>query len=381
MRHPVPQASKPVVLRLYGHRTNPGGIAAFYSKMCSAGRDSRYRFVHFRVGRIQRIGAFRFWPLRLADMIWGYLQFITRLLTLRPAIVHLNPSLEAKSIYREAIFRGLISIFSRRSKVITHIHGWRESLADSLHQGSFFRRVLAYLLSRSDVVIVLATRFKERLESLDLGFEPVRVLPTAVESDLYDQPRDAASPGLNVLCLSRVVASKGIFDLLEAVPALLDKHAGRELRFVFAGDGDDLTRLRRQVESLGIADRVALPGYVRGTSKLDLLRNASIFVLPSHDEGCPVAVLEAMAAGLPVVATRVGALGEILDPGVHGLLVDPHSSDQLRVAIEHLVSNAPIREAMGQANRDRAKEVFDVGHIFCKLESLYDEALGRPTRS
>src|SRR5205814_3990716 len=123
-----------------------------------------------------------------------------------------------------------------------------------------------------------------------------------------------------ILFLGKLAPSKGIFDLLEAVAALRPDAA--DVRLVCAGDGDRIA-VARYAERLGIADAVKFTGWVGPSGKRALLENAAVFALPSYDETLPMSVLEAMSAGVPVVASPVGGISEVVVDGVSGFLVAP----------------------------------------------------------
>jgi glycosyltransferase involved in cell wall biosynthesis len=122
----------------------------------------------------------------------------------------------------------------------------------------------------------------------------------------------------------------------------------------------------------------SLVGAKRGDDLKAALRDASIFVLPSHLEGQPIAILEAMAAGLPVVATRVGAVPDVVRDGVEGRLVEPGDRDGLSDALAELIADADARTRLGAAARQRCEERFSIDRLRARLAALYASAAGAP---
>jgi glycosyltransferase involved in cell wall biosynthesis len=131
--------------------------------------------------------------------------------------------------------------------------------------------------------------------------------------------------------------------------------------------------LRRDADARSVGDRVHLLGLRNDVA--DLLASADVFVLPSRSEGLPLALLEAMFAGLPIVATRVGEVPTALAEGEAGLLVEPGRPDELAGAIERLLSDSALARRLGERARARAVAEFDVATMAARYESLYAPAL------
>jgi glycosyltransferase involved in cell wall biosynthesis len=144
------------------------------------------------------------------------------------------------------------------------------------------------------------------------------------------------------------------------------------------GDGDLLEAAQQQARTLGIENRVRFLG-VRSDIP-DLLRAADVFVFPSRWEGNPLSVMEAMATGLPVIATAVGGVPELVEDGVSGILIPNEDRDALVAAMQRMVEQPDLRVQMGQAARCRAVERFDIRQTVRAYEALYEEILQRKRR-
>jgi glycosyltransferase involved in cell wall biosynthesis len=118
-------------------------------------------------------------------------------------------------------------------------------------------------------------------------------------------------------------------------------------------------------------DRVEVLGWITGADKLTRLQQAAVFALPSFSEGLPMGLLEAMAAGLPVLATPVGGIPEVITDGVEGFLVDPGDVGALTDRLSRLLSDENLRGRMGRAARHKAEALFTVDVILPQLEQLY----------
>jgi len=370
------------VLILRGEDGNKGGVVNFYAKLSRSYAESKYNAVHFRVGRIQRLGLFNILPLRLCDLFLNYVRFVRTIRRISPAIVHLNPSLARKAVWRDAAYVYLARTFGHDVKILTHVRGWAGALGCRLRERSLFNYAAKYLFMSSDHVIVLASRFREQLLSaFPISPDRISVVPTVADVPLLCDlvpDRQMEQNCVRVLFLSRLVREKGIYELAKSIDAVVRQNVDTRVRFTFAGDGKDRRGLEREIDRNEVREYTEFVGYVRGDDKERLLSTCDIFVFPSyHDEGCPNAVLEAMAAGLPIVSTPVGALRDIVVDGANGLIIKERSTDDIVRALNMLIRSPQMRRRMAANNREKALAEFDPRVIFARLESCYDGLLSR----
>jgi glycosyltransferase involved in cell wall biosynthesis len=141
---------------------------------------------------------------------------------------------------------------------------------------------------------------------------------------------------------------------------------------VIGGDGGtgELNRLRNLAERLNITEQCQFLGPVYGEEKKQIFMNSDIFLLPSYAEGQPVTILEAMAAGLPIIASNVGAIPDVVQDGKNGLIIEPGDIPALTRAIDQLVGDASLRHQMGRLSRQQAYQ-FDVKPYVEQLLNLY----------
>ena len=195
-----------------------------------------------------------------------------------------------------------------------------------------------------------------------LGFAPGNVAVirnwTATPQLLAIGARRAARPGapVRLLFLGWLEREKGIFELLEACRRLAD----RDFTLEVAGDGHAAAEAREFVARHGLEGRVAFRGWLRGAQLPEALATADVLVLPSWAEGLPNAMVEAMAAGLAVVVSAVGAIPELVTDGVSGRLVRPRDADSLTRALAETIADGAARERMARAGRAIAARDFGV---------------------
>ncbi|ORW38299.1 glycosyl transferase [Mycobacterium paraense] len=171
----------------------------------------------------------------------------------------------------------------------------------------------------------------------------VRIPDTAVDQ--------AGADRVHAVALGRMGTRKGSYDIVSAVGAL-DDPVRRRLRVTLAGDGE-VDGVRAAVAAAGLGDTIRVAGWLDAAARDELLCAAHIFLLPSRDEGLPMALLEAMAHGLAPVTTTVGSIGEAVNDGVTGVVVQPGSTDQIAGALTALVTDDQLRARLGAGARAR----------------------------
>jgi glycosyltransferase involved in cell wall biosynthesis len=177
-----------------------------------------------------------------------------------------------------------------------------------------------------------------------------------------------------ILCLARLVRDKGI-DVLVAAAASVPN-----ARFAIAGDGPEREALSRQIAELGLGTRVSLLGWRTDVSQL--LAASDLFVVASRNEGVPMSMLDAMAAGTPVVATAVGGVAEAIHNGRSGLLVGPDDPAALAAAISRVLDDPELRERFVQAARADVREHYSTQAMATAVGGIYDRLLARaPARA
>lgn len=202
----------------------------------------------------------------------------------------------------------------------------------------------------------------------------LQLVRTGVDCGLFAPANGSARRGL-VLAVARLVRGKGLDVLLEAL-ALLEA-GGVRAEALLVGDGPERERLERRSRELGLGGRVRFAGAVGQDRLRELYAAASVFCLPSFSEGVPVVLMEAMAMGVPVVASRITGVPELVAEGESGLLVAPGRADQLADALrEVLCADEDERRAMGAAGRRRVREDFDLDRGAGRLLELLSTVNG-----
>jgi glycosyltransferase involved in cell wall biosynthesis len=177
-----------------------------------------------------------------------------------------------------------------------------------------------------------------------------------------------------ITCVARLMPQKGHAYLLQAMAQVSAQVPGA--RLLLAGEGPLRGELEAQAERLGLNGRASFLGLVPRAQLPDLLARTDVVVLASHWEGLPVALIEAMSAGKPIVASRVGGNPELVADGDNGLIVPPADADQLAEALIRLARDAGLRERMGRASRQRFESgEFSPAAVVDKTLSAYQMAM------
>ncbi|MBI4719410.1 MAG: glycosyltransferase family 4 protein [Planctomycetes bacterium] len=345
-----------------------GGMAAVTQQMRALDWPDRFCVEFFPTTHAPAPGEAKL--RRLARHI-TQLRSLGELLAARgPAIVHLH-TCSGFSFFRSAAD---LYVAKRAARpVVLHVHG---AGFDEFHRsaGPLRRRFIARALTGADAVIALSEGWRGKLLSI-APRATVEALENAVDLPPAARTHEHSGP-CRFLMLARMDRWKGVDDLLAACANLRATEVAFELVLAgpegSAGGGEALAA---KIHELGIETCARYVGAVGGEAKEDWLNWADVLVQPSHQEGMPLAMLEAMARGVPIVATSVGAVPEIITPGEHGLLTPPGDPALLARTMRAMASDAASRQAMGRSARALAEMRFSTRRFRDGLVALYDKVL------
>jgi glycosyltransferase involved in cell wall biosynthesis len=263
----------------------------------------------------------------------------------RPDVVHSHSS-------KMGVLGRLAAWVARVPVRLLTVHGWSFAAYDGL-AGRFFLWIERLMRPLTTTVVCVAEETREQGLAAH-ACDPRRtvVIPNAVDVQSFCPTSGRSRPTL-IVGVGRFAYPKDFTTLLAALGRVR-----APCHTVLAGDGPALPAVAAAVQAGGLSERVELLGARADIP--ELLARSDVFVLSSRSEGFPVSILEAMAAGLPVVATDVGGVAEAVEDGETGFLVPAADSEALAGALERLVSDADLRRRLGAAGRARALRLFDV---------------------
>jgi glycosyltransferase involved in cell wall biosynthesis len=248
----------------------------------------------------------------------------------------------------------------------------------TMHGGLYYseawrrRAALRWATRRSAALVGVSVATGQALQNI-LGIDGAKLhvvpngIPLRTGSRAKLRSELGLAPGeLLIVSVGNLYPVKGHAVLVDALARLRDR-AG--WRLAIAGRGEEEPRLRAQFAAAGIGDRVHLLGFRDDVA--DILAAGDLFTMPSLSEGLPLALVEAMSFGLPVVVTRVGGVPEVVTDGVEGFLVPPSDPGALATALAALLDDAPRRKAMGDDARTRALRDYALSTMADRYERLY----------
>lgn len=264
-----------------------------------------------------------------------------------------------------------------RTPVVSTVHGFTGSST----RVRLYERLQRQLLGRMAALIAVSEPIAATL--VQRGVPPVKVrrlsnvvdveaLERTAPVDVYEETAEAPV-GLRILFVGRLSPEKGLDVLLDACRILGEKDVPFALRVV--GDGRLRETYARQVEASGLGGCVRFLGFRADAT--GIMRSADVFVMPSRSEGIPLVALEAMCLGVPLVATRVGGLPEIVRPEETGILVDPEDPEALSDALRRVSEHREDGERMGRAAAAYVRSRFDPHRWARTIEDIYCEVAGR----
>ncbi len=345
-----------------------GGVVNFVASLKRNLSDD-VEFNQFRIGfrRAKWAG-----PIKLIIPLIDATRLIVDLAFKKYDAVHVNPSLNGTSVLRDGLFMLILRIMRARNVVVA-FHGWDEDIEKKLTENKVLQKMFFQVYSYANHTLVLSERFKRWF--VKIGFEERRVhLFTTMfdDAEFSSMSADSGSDKFTVLFLSRLVREKGVYELIDAFKDLILDYPS--LKLIFAGTGPEEMALRRHTHNAGLDEEVVFVGYVRGQNKVSVFQSAGMFVFPSYyGEGCPVALLEAMAAGLPVVTTSVGGIPHIVQHMHNGLILKEVSPDTIGSAIRKLLVDDDMRKRFGSVNRAEAWSRYRASIVSQSFKRMYTE--------
>lgn len=236
------------------------------------------------------------------------------------------------------------------------------------------RKAISVFFEDCGAVITLGALWKQYIRSIAPKAK-IHVLTNSIY--IPQQAVIQEQTGVNVLFLGVLIQRKGVTDLLQAVKKLVDgkKLEGIHVRFHIGGTGQEEEALKQYVRENQLDGYVDFLGWVDGETKKKVMETNQIFILPSYNEGLPIAILEAISYGMPVIATNVGCIAEAVLEGENGFLFNPGDVDGYANALQRLITDYPLRQLMAKRSRELAEKEFDERKYFIKLAEVFQSAL------
>ncbi|MFG1225409.1 glycosyltransferase family 4 protein [Xanthobacter wiegelii] len=286
----------------------------------------------------------------------------------KPDIVHVHVG-DFPSLYRKAVVFFPFTLV--KTKKLLHFHG-AAFLNQYETKGPAQKWLIKRIMRSFDKVICLSHNWREDLQR---NFTPLDAVVVQNAVPLPEETVGARAPGapLQVLFLGLIGPRKGLFDLLDAIDLLIAQ--GMEVRIEMGGNGEIERLLARLDASPELKKRARFLGWVTPEQRREACLKAHVFALPSYAEGMPMAIMEAMAFGLPIISTPVGGIPELVEDGVNGRLVSPGNPQGLAEALRQLNDDEALSAEMGRRSRAVIEKNFDFSAHLSRIGVVY-ESLG-----
>ena len=286
------------------------------------------------------------------------IKFIIKIIFLCPDFIVLNPSLGKSAIKRDFIFLKIAKFFGKR--VAVFFHGFNTENIKDLN--------IVYLknnLNKCGCIFVLAKEFANTVKSWGVTV-PVHIITTKVDDRLIEGFDIATKDynGKNILFLARIEETKGIYTALDAIKILQTKD--KNVKFRIAGYGNELEKAKQYAVANEI--KAEFLGGISGKTLINEFKNANLYILPSHSEGMPTSVLEAMAFGLPVISRPVGGLRDFFENGKMGELIESLNPEDYAIAIQKYIYNPANAKETSTFNHSYAIKNFLASSVAKKVE-------------
>jgi len=357
-----------------------GGIATNIQNLLKSPLSEKYLFLNFRtMSKKQGTPQYSDEKIfsKICRVILDLFHFLYFLKRQSPHLIHINTSFGSWSFWRDAVYLLISTMF--RKKVFFQIHGGElnEFWSCSSH---LTKTLIKRILQMPDLIAVLSSAQKKPfIEIVREG--KVRIFPNIVDLSRFRSAENYRTefgiPHDLIVVLFAAAhfhKEKGGMDLLKTIPLVTRKHT--KVLFVFVGGGGEEETMLRFCRKERIQEYVKFTGYVSNDTIARLQLSSNIFAFPTYySEGLPLVILEAMAAGLPIISTPVRAIPEVIENGENGFLVRPRDHLALAEKIMWLIENEGLRKRIGYSNIQKIRENYDLGVVAQIFDESYQEIL------
>lgn len=322
-----------------------------------------------------RFSLLKYTPFVFPSVIFAIMSFLE--------IIRRNKEFSFSVIHAQDVFiSGFVGMLAHKLlgiPLVVHAHGPSPYFFEDTPEATKFKRILAKSMAK---VVVnnsnLLASTDSHTRSLFLPFvdkAQVICIPTPLDTKVYSRPKESCvektfNDDLILGFIGRLSPQKNLRVLLDAY-AKARPSLDERLKLVIAGDGPEKGFLMRKAEQLKVNNDVVFTGAVSDNEKLELLNRFDVFLMPSIYEGCPIALLEAMASSKAIISSNIPSIREIVKNNEEAILIDPQDIEGLKHAILLLCKDSDLRLKLGENARERTK-LYDTNIIFEQILRIYE---------
>jgi glycosyltransferase involved in cell wall biosynthesis len=358
------------VLILIPGKKARGGITNYYSSLRP----------YFPVNVKYLTRGSRNWPSRRnfvtesIRLISDFFLYIWHLIFSKIKLVQISTAFSLKSIQRDSLY--IIIAILLRKKVIVFFRGWDEKSYNIFNGKSFYKKIFF----KSNAIIDLRQSNIDQIKKwgftnktfLETTVVDNKLIPYLTNLKLEEKYRNKTDRNVTILFLARLEKRKGIYEAIHTIELLKLKYP--DIHLIIAGDGSEEINIKRYCKEREL-DNIDFQGFVSGIEKSQCFLNADIYLFPSHSEGMPSSVLEAMSFGLPVVTTNVGGLSDFFINGKHGFIVERNDPEILCYSMQRMIENNDLMYSMAINNYQISQDLFIPEKVNKRMINIFEETL------
>ncbi len=337
-------------------RDTPGGMAAVVNSYDRYFEQMKY-ITTWKVGNKLA---------KVLYVLYAFLIFLYKMLFDKQIkIIHIHAAANA-SFRRKSLFVHVGKFFGK--KVILHMHAadFEEYYANSKNKMNILTTI-----TKCDGLIVLSQSWREYFKKIGIPLDKIYVLNNVVSPPLM-QYVHSQEDVFNLLFLGEIGKRKGVYDLLKVISENKSFFSGRmKLR---VGGNLEEEIIKNYIFENNLSSIVSFEGWIKGDKKVECLNWADAYILPSYNEGLPIAILEAMSYSCPIVSTNVGGIPEIVKNEYNGFLIEPGNHGEIFDSLKKLVLNPDLVKIMG-GNSYKMITPFFPENVFLHLKKIYNTLL------
>lgn len=305
---------------------------------------------------------------KIIKAICAYFKFGKELILNKPDLVHIHSSFGG-SFYRKLPIIYMASVF--RIPIVNHIHG--SAIADLyINASPKKKKLVEKCFDKCRYLVVLSEEWKEKIAVVKTSTPTVVIENYSVIHKEF--LRKKTSEIKQILFLGFLTELKGCFDIPEIIEKVIQQYD--KIKVILAGSGE-VEEIQKIVKKKNLEKYFVFPGWVKKGEKEELLKTANLFLLPSYTEAMPMSILEAMGYGLPIIASNVGGIPQLVEEGKNGFMVTPGDIDGFSTAILNIIQNDDLNYEMGKNSLEKADEKYSLESHIEKIKVLYEAVLRR----
>lgn len=315
-----------------------------------------------------------FYFKKIKVILVTYFSLIKSLLAFKPDLVYFQISPFGLAFFRDCTYSFIIKLFN--IQVIYHIHG--KGIQKYIGKSKIKFMIYKWVF-KNNYIICLAESLLYDVE--DIYNNRPYVINNAIPINLSVIDSQIVTNKINILFFSNLMRSKGIYDFLDSIVYYNKYYNNSIINVVIAGHEADISKetIENEIKKRNLSNKTIYIGAKYDKEKLQVFLDSHIFVFPTfhYNEAFPLVLIEAMQAGLPVIATREGAIPEIIDDGITGYLVDKHRPDQIAGKLELLIKNPELRINMGEAARKKFLEKYTLDIFEKNMLNVFNDVIAK----